>query len=200
MPMGNGEEVFSRRLSLFWSSLQWLGLEHLIVEQRSEEVIMRGLVVALLEEEPQRIRYEIRCRSDWVVRSLVIDQIDGRDRLALLSDEHGHWRDENGHPILMLDGCTDVDLSITPATNTIPIRRLGLEPGQSQEITAAYVEFPTLRLRAVHQRYTHLDSTQEFSTYRYASHTFRTDLTVDAHGLVLDYPGIWRRRTSASDS
>src|SRR5712664_99467 len=38
----------------------------------------------------------------------------------------------------------DIDLAVTPATNTLPIRRLNLEVGQSQEVTAAWLKFPDL--------------------------------------------------------
>jgi hypothetical protein len=29
--------------------------------------------------------------------------------------------------------------------------------------------------------------------FRYESGSFRADLTVDDHGFVIDYPGLWQR-------
>ncbi|MDI3299391.1 MAG: putative glycolipid-binding domain-containing protein, partial [Bacillota bacterium] len=115
---------------------------------------------------------------------------------ALLGDGTGRWRHPDGGAAPWLDGCIDVDLSITPATNTLPIRRLRLSPGESRAIQVLYVAFPTLDLRPVEQRYTRLQDDGPCAVYRYESGTFRADLRVDGDGLVLDYPGVWQRRTS----
>lgn len=53
----------------------------------------------------------------------------------------------------------------------------------------AYVEIPELTARAVMQRYTRVSDGE----YRYESGSFRVTLPVDEQGLVLDYPGYWRR-------
>jgi hypothetical protein len=54
---------------------------------------------------------------------------------------------------------------------------------------------PDLSIRPVRQRYTCLSRTASGGIYRYEaleSH-FTADLPVDAQGLVVDYPGIWKR-------
>src|SRR5207247_1457892 len=88
-----------------------------------------------------------------------------------------------------LQGCLDVDLGFTPATNTLPIRRLGLEPGGAAYIRAAWGLLPDLTVRAAAQRYDRLAERR----YRYSSGPFASTLDVDEHGLVLDYPGGWVR-------
>ena len=75
-------------------------------------------------------------------------------------------------PVADLDGCIDVDISTTPLTNTLPVRRLRLAPGQSAEIQVGYVDVPTLTIRAVLQSYTRIDG----RTYRYASGSFAADV------------------------
>ena len=88
-----------------------------------------------------------------------------------------------------LDDCIDVDISTTPLTNSLPVRRLRLDPGQSAEIQVGYVDVPTLSIRAVSQRYTRIDA----RTYRYASGSFAADVIFDEHDLVADYKDLWRR-------
>lgn len=87
----------------------------------------------------------------------------------------------------------DVDLAISPSTNTLPIRRLHLVPGEEREIDVVYVEFPTLCVRRGRQRYTRLRDVGDQAQYRYTSGSFTVDFVVDDTGLVLDYPGVWRR-------
>src|SRR5262249_58793699 len=88
-----------------------------------------------------------------------------------------------------LDGCVDVDFGWTPATNTLPIRRLGLGVGAAATIRAAWVRFPELDLLALDQTYTRLADDR----WRYASGTFEAELVVDpATGVVRRYgDDIW---------
>jgi hypothetical protein len=95
-----------------------------------------------------------------------------------------------GQSIDEVEGCVDIDLGITPATNVLPIRRLNLAVGESADVVATWVRFPSLAIQPLSQRYTRLSENR----YRYESDTgFTADLTVDAGGLVTTYPGGWER-------
>jgi hypothetical protein len=87
----------------------------------------------------------------------------------------------------------DVDIMITPFTNTLPIRRLNLRVGEAQGIAVAYVRVPNLALSRVEQRYICLSLDQSGGLYRYESPEsgFSANLKVDTDGLVLDYPDIF---------
>jgi hypothetical protein len=97
----------------------------------------------------------------------------------------------DGQAVAELKGCVDVDLGVTPSTNTLPIHRLELEVGASAEIVAAWIRFPELDIIPAAQRYTRLADRQ----YLYESNTFSAELDVDDLGLVVTYPGIWERDT-----
>jgi hypothetical protein len=89
-----------------------------------------------------------------------------------------------------LHGCPDVDLAVTPATNTLPIRRLDLGIGKSESVIAVWVKFPELTVQTLSRRYTRLAK----NTYRYESDTgFSAEIGVDDLGLVTAYPGGWER-------
>jgi hypothetical protein len=83
------------------------------------------------------------------------------------------------------------DLAFTPATNTLPIRRLGLAVGDSRDVTAAWVRYPELDLVPLPQSYTRLAATG----YRYQSRdgAFTAELETDELGLVVRYPPGWSR-------
>ena len=49
-----------------------------------------------------------------------------------------------------------MDLSATPSTNTLPIRRLALDVGASREVRAAWIRFPSCEIAPLPQRYTRL--------------------------------------------
>ncbi len=96
-----------------------------------------------------------------------------------------------------LNGCIDVDIGVTPATNALPIKRLGLSAGESREILAAYVPLPSQIADAfiparAEQRYTCLEVGR---LYRYEGlfRNFTAELEIDGAGIVLDYPDTFKR-------
>jgi len=113
----------------------------------------------------------------------------GRPRVELLSDGEGNWTTPDGRDVPELEGSVDVDISVTPFTNTLPIRKLGLAPTESAEISVAYVEGTELQPWPEQQRYTCLQKGAWSGLYRFISLDggFTADLPVDADGLVFDY-------------
>src|SRR5205085_597994 len=103
-------------------------------------------------------------------------------------DQRRWWA--GGRELAELRGFLDVDLGITPATNTLPIRRLGLAVGERRDIVAAWVRFPELAITPLAQRYTRLAPAR----FRYESHNgrFVADLDVDDLGLVRLYGNGWQ--------
>jgi hypothetical protein len=87
-----------------------------------------------------------------------------------------------------LGGCRDVDLAFTPATNTLPIRRLGLDVGDAANVGAAWVRWPELDVVPAQQRYERLTADR----YRFTQNGFSAEITIDSDGLVREYADIWR--------
>jgi uncharacterized protein len=80
-------------------------------------------------------------------------------------------------------------LNFSPSTNLLPIRRLSLAGGESVEVTAAWLRFPSFGLEPLRQTYRRIGET----TYRYesAGGSFVRDIQVADSGLVVTYPGFW---------
>jgi hypothetical protein len=83
---------------------------------------------------------------------------------------------------------------VCPLTNTMPVlrHRLHETPGD-RTFLMAFVEVPSLRVVPNEQRYTHLERRGDGALVRYRSGTFRSDLTIDGDGFVVDYPQLGRR-------
>jgi hypothetical protein len=89
------------------------------------------------------------------------------------------------------DGCLDIDISATPFTNSLPIRRLHLQPGQAEEIRVLFIDVPTLEIEHADQRYTGLaDGAVRFESL---GTDFVRELAIDPDGLVVTYPGLFTR-------
>jgi len=175
-----------------WQGTGFPSLEHLRVQAGQDGIEVDGMVVAV-DGGPLRLHYRIECDPDWTVRVLEVHEFHRGSDLTFRSDGAGHWTDGDGRALDEFDGCVDVDLTATPFTNTLPIRRLDLWPGEARDLRMLYVPVPELTARATDQRYTCLARNKDGGLYRYESGSFSADLPVDAEGLVIDYPGYWRR-------
>ncbi|MBE7372153.1 putative glycolipid-binding domain-containing protein [Dermacoccus barathri] len=101
----------------------------------------------------------------------------------------------------------DVDLAGCPLTNTMPIRRLGVDAAGVGErpITTAWVSLPDLAVIPSAQVYSSGpeglsdiasaldDRVVSVVHYRSATRDVSVDLAVDAHGLVVTYPELAAR-------
>ena len=168
--------------------------EHCTLTVRDSGLSLVGTVLGAEGGLPVRVEYRILADAAGLTAAVSVRDLRGFEQrtLALTRDARGNWS-LNGLPARSLKGCTDVDLGCSPATNTLPIRRLRLAVGASHTIRAAWVRFPELVVEKTAQTYTRLD---EF-TYHYASGTFEADLTVDDDGLVAAY-AVWRRTAVAT--
>ena len=180
----NEQAVTSR--SLLWRRLDSPSLEMFTLEQNPTPVLS-GTVVLELNGQSAAVRYRT-LTADWKTRQVTVTLRHGTSdrRLELRVDDEQRWWQGEAE-LTGLRGLYDVDLSVTPATNTLPLRRLGLNVGESCEVTAAWVKFPELRLEPLSQRYTRLGEVR----YRYESGDafadFSAALTVDDAGLVTEY-------------
>lgn len=181
---------------VIWEALAEPGLEHLRL-QENDLIGADGLIVGAVENQPVRLHYEVRCDSRYRFIMVRVSLYTPAYCSLLLSlDPDGFWRtDKSDMPLAQLQGCLDIDISATPFTNTLPIRRLGLQPGESAEIKVAYIAIPTLQISAAQQRYTCLAHSPDYSLYRFESlaDNFSADIRVDADGLVVEVPGLFRR-------
>jgi hypothetical protein len=171
--------VAERIASLVW---EWpgRGAEHCILEREEAGFRLAGTAVLAVDRAPYLVEYAVRTDEEWRTRS--VDVRCNEDRLEISADGAGGWSAPG------VEGCIDVDLGFTPATNTLPIRRAGLAVGDALDLDAAWVRFPELSLERLAQRYERLREDR----YRYSSPGFHAELVVDEDGLVLDYEGLWR--------
>jgi uncharacterized protein len=136
------------------------------------------------------IHYVVRVDEQWRLRQFLLFRDLPDPDLWLGVTPAGQWGEINGARRPELDGCTEVDLGATPFTNTLPIRRLRIEVGDTAAIRVARVDHETLEVVPEDQWYTRLS----LDRWRYEDESgFVAELPVDSNGLVLDYPGLFRR-------
>jgi hypothetical protein len=175
-----------------WRRLDLPGHEACRLTARESGWRIAGAAVFAHEGQACRLEYAIACDAQWRTLAAAVSGWAGeRDiEIEVVRDEAGLWR-LNGDLIPEVEGCVDVDLNFSPSTNTLPIRRLDLEVGQSVQLRAAWLRFPSFRLEPLEQTYTRIGT----NLYRYesAGGRFVASVEVDDVGLVTEYGEIWRR-------
>jgi len=168
------------------------GLEHLCLHS-GEDINAESVVIGGDSEERVQwaLTYTVRCDARWRTRRVSVVEYAHGHRLDLSADGDGRWYDAHGQPLPDLAGCIDVDIRATPFTNTLPMRRLRWEPGQSAEIAVVFVPMPDLVPRKRMQRYTFLAPGQW--QFEALDSGFTAILTTDADDLVMEYPDLFRQ-------
>jgi hypothetical protein len=194
---------------LVWRRIDVPGLEHFQLWDTAAGPRLAGTMILVQDGAPCRLKYAVACAPDWTSRGVhvALTQGAGTRHVKLTADDRQRWwrsveevpRTGDGSlrqapppaEVPEVAGCFDLDLAFTPATNVLPLRRLGLAAGESRETTAAWLRFPGLAVEPLPQRYTRLDERR----VRYESRggAFTAELEVDELGLVVRYPPLWER-------
>jgi hypothetical protein len=174
-----------------WHCAQLASSEHCTLAKGPDGYEFCGVVVTPLAQLPCHIDYSVLVDLEWRPRRVqaTVTSSSGKREIDLQSRPTGGW-EMDGAWVPDLVDCHDVDLGWTPATNTIPVRRLGLQIGESRSITAAWIRFPELDVVRNVQRYTRIGS----DVWRYEAGEYEFEIVVDATtGLVLAYgDDLWR--------
>jgi hypothetical protein len=169
------------------------GFEVVYFGARSDGWRIEGWTTAIEDGATWALEYAIEVDAAWATRSARIRgrSAGGFSSALLEADGAGHWL-VDGEPARHLDGCLDVDLEASAATNALPVRRMGLPVGAQEDAPAAFVRAGGLAVERLEQTY--LRTTDEASCQRYEYTApvfgFTSRLVYDQVGLVLDYPGI----------
>ena len=177
--------------SILWRGFILPGHEACRLLSRDSGWHLEGSAVFSHEQHPCRLDYQVLCDAAWRTLSAQVAGWLGPTvvDIRIRTDTAGHWwLNEVEQPAVR--GCIDIDLNFSPSTNLIPIRRLNLAIGETAEVKAAWLRFPTFELELFQQQYHRLGE----AAYRYesAEGQFVADLTVNRSGFVVNYPGLWQ--------
>jgi hypothetical protein len=182
--------VSGRGRTLLWRRLDRPGHDAVRLVFHEPFWQLGGMAVFQHQGEACRLEYAVVCDAAWHTRhAWVAGWLGGRRiRLDVLVTGDRRWH-LDGRAIAEVEGCLDVDLAFTPATNLLPLRRLALAPGAEAAVRAAWLSFPGFELEPLDQVYRRTGPT----SYRYeaGNGTFMADLEVEPDGLVRRYGGLW---------
>lgn len=174
-------------IRVYWKPIAGVGLEHLELTQTKNGIQANSVVIGSKNQYDYRIHYSIEVDNQNKVRRVLISLLGYEEKtVSLTADGKGNWFDKDGKILSDLKNCYEIDISATPFTNTLAIRRLNLAKGESADLSVVYISVPDFTIQSVAQRYTCLN--QDLYKYEGLFRKFEADLPLDEDGLMIDYP------------
>ncbi|MFV0514066.1 MAG: putative glycolipid-binding domain-containing protein [Jhaorihella sp.] len=169
-----------------WRRLDRQGTDRCTLGRTDQGWMLTGQAV-WREDGEVALTYAVRCNRHWHTLSADITGTHaGREiGLRILRTPEGWQMNDTSQPDVA--DCTDIDLSFTPATNLLALRRLALDGPAPQPVSAAWLPPDLARLRRLDQTYARVGD----GRIDYASPGFSARLSVHDSGFVTQYPGLW---------
>lgn len=178
------------QFNILWTGREYYSLENCLVDITPAGVDISSVIVGKYESRIYRVDYHIKTNPEWETQFVQITNrhSNREQKFRFSSDGAGNWISE-GKRMDEFDGCTDVDIAVTPFTNTLPINRLKLQPQEAKQIRVIYFDLLRQEVSAVNQQYKRIGNLQYH--YENIPNDFEADITIDENGLVVDYPSLF---------
>ncbi len=178
-------------LTRIWRRVGLDGLEHLTLSETPEGYTADSVLSVETDLGGVTCEYHFDLDRNWRTRVFTLNQHQaGEDRaLRIERVEEERWKVNDGLRA-DLDGCMELDLTVSPFTNTLAIQQLKLAPNAAKAFSALYVRIPQLELLPQRQRYKRLDAAEPPKRFLYEGlgTGFIQEITVDENALVESYP------------
>ncbi|QHE52722.1 putative glycolipid-binding domain-containing protein [Pontibacillus sp. HMF3514] len=177
---------------VMWQSKGPIGCEYLKLIQSPQEINAKGTVIYTDEKDAYKVMYQIDLDKNWVTKSVDV-AVEGKDHtLHLRSNGMGDWWSNDTY-LESMQGAIDIDISVTPFSNSLPINRFEWAVGERKSFQMLYIDVPSLELLQLKQHYTLVDEDGGKRFFQYECRNYKTTIRVDQDGLVEDYPGLFTR-------
>ena len=184
--------------NILWTGIAYQSLENCVLTHSDESIEVNSVIVGAHDEKIYRVDYSIKTNRKWecIFFEVTTQLSDKNEAIKYDSDGKGNWT-KNGVPLNEFKGCIDIDISLTPFTNSLPINRLQWELNKPQQIRVLFLDILSQEILAVQQRYTKLSKTE----YKFENvpNDFEAIITVDESGMVVNYPHLFVRRRNVHD-
>ena len=174
-----------------WRKLDHPGFDSCRLFKLANGWRLEGVAICWENGRHCRLHYDVVADRAWRARTAKVSGFIGKRPVDLqIRTRTGRWEiNEVSKPDL--EGCADVDLGFTPATNMLVLRRLALKVGERAEAPAAYLQFPQMRLLLLPQTYQRIG--RRLYAYEAPMFGYSGRLQVTSTGAVIRYPGLFER-------
>jgi uncharacterized protein len=175
---------------MLWRRLDAPGHDACRLEQRDFAYRLRGTAVYAHANGSASISYRVECDAQWrTISGRIAGFIGQRSFDFVVAREDVGWT-LNGSPKPGLDHLVDLDLSFTPATNLLQLKRVAIAEGEAVPLPAAWLDVDEGTLTELPQFYQRRGPSTFW--YRAPSVGYEGLLQLAPNGFIQNYPNLWQ--------
>ena len=176
---------------LLWSGIEYYSLENCLVKTGKAGNKISSTIVGLYSKKIYTVEYYLETDKQWQTFFLRLKySINNKIKNITLRKTDKHWLLNNRKKVAF-DNCFDVDISITPFTNILPIKRLQLKENREHIVNVIYIDIFDNTIKALQQSYQRISRSIYF--YKNVPNDFEVKIEVDRSGFVVNYPSLFKR-------
>lgn len=179
-----------QQTTICWKGVEEESMEVLIITP-GKGYMVHGNITGIEESVPYHLEYTIDIDESWSVRALSLAVQTLTLKQFFFKKKEDKWSNAKGEILTQFNHCIDVDISLTPFTNTLPIHRLQWQQNELQTIRVLYCKMPEGEISVMEQRYTYLGN--RLYLYENVDGAYSNVLMVDENSIPVHYPGRWSR-------
>jgi uncharacterized protein len=178
--------------NILWKSAEYNSLENCIITSTNKGFKISSTIIGIYKQEIYKVKYRITLNNKWETLFFKIKtQLNNNIKtISYKGDGKGNWL-KKGKAAKKFQGCIDIDISLTAFTNTLAINRIMLSEKKEQKIKVLYVDVLGQKVKPAKQKYTRFSKNKY--TYENVSNDFEAVLIIDEFGLIIEYPGLFKR-------
>jgi hypothetical protein len=178
-----------RQTNIIWAGRLYHSIENCLMTSTSEGNEITSTIIGNHGSDIYKVDYHIKTNKHWETIFLTLQtRFNNSSELTTLEKKEENWL-LNGIPKDELRNIFDIDISLTPFTNTLPINRLNFITNEPIIIDVLYFDILNRNIIPVKQSYTKL--TTNLYAYERMDTNFKATIKVDEQGLVSDYPDLF---------
>ena len=147
--------------NILWTGREYHSLENCLINTTDWGSEINSTIIGHYQEKIYRVEYYIKTNTAWetILVELHARHSNRQQDYVFMGDGKGNWM-VNGKHAIAFEGCIDVDIPLTPFTNTLPINRLRLSTNEERQTKAIYFDVLENQIRIVMQKYVCLSKTR----------------------------------------
>lgn len=178
--------------SYHWKGIYYNSIENCAVNIAAHGIVIKSDIIGKHDNTSFNCEYRIETTTEWTTKSFEIRYTLNGISHTISALHETDWI-VNGETRPEFRNCTDIDITLTPFTNSLPINRLKLQNSKPQQIEVLYIDVLKNTFRIAQQQYTKRSA----SVYNFQNvpNDFEADIIVDNDGFVKHYPELFERIT-----
>jgi uncharacterized protein len=177
---------------IIWKGILYNSLEYFKLISLKDSFEVHSRIIGIYQSKMYAVDYGCVINSDWEVLHFDLEYEVNDIRKKIIGEKvNAEWK-INGSIDPRYSNFNFIDLSLTPFTNTLPIRNLKLDMGQEREINVIYIDILANEMLPVKQQYRKVEN--GIFRYQNVPNDFEATISVDEFGLVIFYPLLFERQ------